>query len=71
MNQKRKFFDYTLQQQNVANVLFGVGLILLLALFSAGASGAGLLHARSGLQLNWRQWLTRTLIARWLANRHF
>lgn len=31
----------------------------------------GLLHARMRLQVRWRQWLARTLISRWLADRHF
>jgi putative ATP-binding cassette transporter len=70
VNRWNKFFFDALEQKNVDNVLFGVGLILGLALFSAAAS-VGLLHARMRLQVNWRQWLTRTLIARWLANRHF
>jgi putative ATP-binding cassette transporter len=70
VNRWNKFFFDALEQRNVDNVLFGVGLILLLALFSA-ATSVGLLQARMRLQVNWRQWLTRTLIARWLANRHF
>ena len=31
----------------------------------------GLLHARMRLQVRWRQWLARTLISRWLADRRF
>ena len=42
----------------------------MLALFSA-AFAVGLLHARMRLQVRWRQWLTRKLIDRWLADRHF
>jgi putative ATP-binding cassette transporter len=70
VNRWNKFFFDALEQRNTGNVLFGVGLILLLALLSA-ATSVGLLHARMRLQLRWRQWLTRTLVARWLANRHF
>ena len=39
-------------------------------MFSAAASVAQL-QTRTRLQLRWRQWLTRTLITRWLSHRHF
>jgi putative ATP-binding cassette transporter len=70
VNRWNKFFFDALEQKDVDTVLFGVGLILLLALFSAAAS-VGLLHARMRLQVRWRRWLTSTLIERWLVNRHF
>ena len=50
--------------------MFGLGLVLVLALFSAAFSVGGL-HARMRLQVRWREWLARTLIGRWLADRHF
>ncbi len=65
----RYFFD-ALEQKNTDALLFGVGLILAVALFSA-ASSVGQLHARMRLQIQWRQWLTRTLVRRWLSDRHF
>ena len=50
VNRWNKFFFDALEQQERDNVLFGLGLILLLALFSA-ASSVGLLHARMRLQV--------------------
>jgi vitamin B12/bleomycin/antimicrobial peptide transport system ATP-binding/permease protein len=70
VNRWNKFFFDALEQKDANNVVFGLGLILVLTLFSATFS-VGLLHARMRLQLRWRQWLTRILIGRWLANRHF
>jgi putative ATP-binding cassette transporter len=70
VNRWNKFFFDALEQKDTNNVILGLGLILVLALFSATLS-VGLLHARMRLQLRWRQWLTRILIGRWLANRHF
>src|SRR5882757_4778487 len=70
VNRWNKFFFDALEQKDTERVLLGVGLILVLALLSAALS-AGLLRARMRLQVRWRQWLTRTLIGRWLADRHF
>lgn len=70
LNRWNKFFFDALEQKNTADVLFGLVLVLLLAVFSAGAS-VGLLQSRMRLQVRWRQWLTRTLVGNWLANRHF
>jgi ABC-type uncharacterized transport system fused permease/ATPase subunit len=69
-NRWYKFFFDALEQKDTRTVALGLGLVLALALFSAAFS-VGLLHARMRLQLRWRQWLTRTLIGRWLADRHF
>jgi vitamin B12/bleomycin/antimicrobial peptide transport system ATP-binding/permease protein len=70
INRWNKFFFDALEKKDTPSVMFGLGLIVALALLSA-AGTAGLMHARTRLQLRWRQWLTRTLIGRWLANRHF
>jgi putative ATP-binding cassette transporter len=70
VNRWNKFFFDALEQRDTETVVLGLGLILGLALFSA-AFAVGLLHTRMRLQLRWRQWLTRTLISRWLADRHF
>ena len=70
VNRWYKFFFDALEQRNTRAVVLGLGLVLVLALFSAAFS-VGLLHARMRLQVRWRQWLTRTLISRWLADRHF
>src|SRR6478735_19404 len=40
--------------------------------FSVSATfSVGLLQARMRLQVRWRQWLARALIARWLTDRHY
>ena len=70
VNRWNKFFFDALEQKDTKSVIIGLGLILVLATFSAAFS-VGLLHARMRLQVRWRQWLTRTLIRRWLADRHF
>jgi vitamin B12/bleomycin/antimicrobial peptide transport system ATP-binding/permease protein len=70
VNRWNKFFFDALEQKDTQRVLLGLGLVLVLALLSAAFS-VGLLRARMRLQLQWRQWLTRTLIGRWLADRHF
>ena len=70
VNLWNKFFFDALEQKDTRTVLFSIGLALILAMFS-GACFVGGLHARMRLQVRWRQWLTRTLINRWLADRHF
>jgi len=70
VNRWNKFFFDALEQKDTQTVILGIGLVLALALFSAAFS-VGLLRARMRLQVRWRQWLVRTLIHRWLANRHF
>ena len=70
VNRWNKFFFDALEQKDTAAVFVGLGLILALALVSA-AFAVGLLHARMRLQVRWRQWLTRTLISRWLTDLHF
>ncbi len=70
VNRWNKFFFDALEQKDTKTVVLGVGYILALAVFSAAFS-VGLLQARMRLQVRWRLWLARTLIARWLADRHF
>jgi putative ATP-binding cassette transporter len=70
VNRWNKFFFDALEQKDTKTVVIGLGYILVLALISAAFS-VGLLQARMRLQVRWRQWLARTLIARWLADRHF
>ncbi len=70
INRWNKFFFDALEQKDTANVLFALLLIGGLTLWSAGSSVA-LLHARMRLQVSWRRWVTRTLVARWPAERHF
>ena len=70
VNRWNKFFFDALEQKDTKTVILGLGLVLVLALFSAAFS-VGMLHARMRLQVRWRQWLARVLIGRWLADRHF
>lgn len=70
VNRWNKFFFDALEKKDTSDAFLGIGLILLLALFSA-ASSVGLLHSRMRLQLRWRQWFVRSLMDRWIANRHF
>lgn len=70
INRWNKFFFDALEQKDTNSVVLGLGLVLALALFSAACS-VGLLHARMRLQVRWREWLVRTLIGRWLKDRHF
>jgi putative ATP-binding cassette transporter len=70
VNRWNRFFFDSLEKKDVAAVLLGIGLIAALVIGSAFAS-VGLIHVRMRLQLRWRQWLTRHLIARWLSERRF
>ncbi len=70
VNRWNKFFFDALERRDTQTVTFAIGLVIVLAVISA-ATSVGLLHARMRLQVRWRQWLTRALIDRWLANRHF
>jgi putative ATP-binding cassette transporter len=63
------FFD-ALERKDTATVLYGVKLILALAL-AAAASGAAFVQCKIRLQVEWRQWLTHRLIGRWLSDRRF
>ena len=70
INRWNKFFFDALEKKDVANVGLGVVLILGLTLASA-AVAVGMVQGRMRLQLNWRRWMTRTLIGRWLSDRRF
>ena len=63
------FFD-ALERKDTATVLYGVQLILALAV-AAAASGAAFVQCKMRLQVQWRQWLTQRLIGRWLSDRRF
>ena len=63
------FFD-ALERKDTAAVLYGVQLILALAV-AAAASGAAFVQCKMRLQVQWRQWLTHRLIGRWLSDRRF
>jgi putative ATP-binding cassette transporter len=70
VNRWNKFFFDALEQKDTETVFLALGLVAALAILCAAFS-VGLLRARMRLQVRWRQWLTRSLIGRWLADRHF
>jgi putative ATP-binding cassette transporter len=63
------FFD-ALERKDTATVLYGMQLILALAV-AAAASGAAFVQCKMRLQVEWRQWLTQRVIGRWLSDRRF
>jgi putative ATP-binding cassette transporter len=70
VNRWNKFFFDALERKDVDALWFGVLLVIGLTILAA-VSAFGLLQMRLRLQVRWRQWLTRTLIARWLSERRF
>ena len=70
LNRWSKYFFDALERKDTQTLIYGLGLVAILALTSAALS-VGQLHVRMRLQVRWRQWLTGTLISRWLAHRHF
>ncbi|MFN3889127.1 MAG: ABC transporter ATP-binding protein/permease [Beijerinckiaceae bacterium] len=70
VNRWNKFFFDSLERKDVDALWLGVWIVLGLAALSALAA-MGLLQMRMRLQVRWRQWLTRALVARWLSERRF
>jgi vitamin B12/bleomycin/antimicrobial peptide transport system ATP-binding/permease protein len=70
VNRWNKYFFDALERRDVATLWTGVALIAGLVVISALAA-MGLIHMRTRLQVRWRQWLTRALMARWLSGRRF
>jgi putative ATP-binding cassette transporter len=70
VNRWNKFFFDALQNKDQRLILLSIGLMLALALTSALTSVA-LLQARMRFQLRWREWLTQTLVRRWMERRRF
>lgn len=63
------FFD-AFERKDTATVLYGVQLIVALAV-AAAALGAAFVQCKMRLQLAWHKWLTQRLIDRWLSDRRF
>ncbi|HEY8579109.1 MAG TPA: SbmA/BacA-like family transporter, partial [Beijerinckiaceae bacterium] len=70
VNRWNKYFFDALERKDVPTIWFSVGLIFGLAAISA-AMQVSLLHMRMRLQIRWRQWLARTLFARWMSERRY
>jgi ABC-type uncharacterized transport system fused permease/ATPase subunit len=70
VNRWNKFFFDALQNKDQRLILLSIGLMLALAVASALTSVA-LLQARMRFQLRWREWLTQTLVRRWMERRRF
>jgi putative ATP-binding cassette transporter len=70
VNRWNKYFFDALERRDVTTLWMGIALIAGLVAISALAA-MGLIHMRTRLQVRWRQWLTRALMARWLSGRRF
>jgi vitamin B12/bleomycin/antimicrobial peptide transport system ATP-binding/permease protein len=67
VNLWNKFFFDALQVRDQTALLWSIGFVIVLGALNASAAVA-LIQVRMRLQLRWRQWLTRTLVERWLSN---
>lgn len=67
VNRWNKFFFDGLQQRDNASLYTSIILIVLLSMLMA-IMAVLLIQMRIRLQLRWREWLTTTLISRWLAD---
>jgi vitamin B12/bleomycin/antimicrobial peptide transport system ATP-binding/permease protein len=70
VNRWNKFFFDALQNKDQRLIVFSIGVMLALALISALTS-VSLLQMRMRFQLRWREWLTQTLVRRWMERRRF
>ena len=70
VNRWSKYFFDAVQNKNIEAIQWSIALVIGLAVASAFAS-LGLTQARMRLQLRWRQWLTDTLVGKWLGERRF
>ncbi len=70
VNRRNKFFFDALQNKDQRLILLSIGLMLALA-FASALTSVALLQARMRFQLRWREWLTQTLVRRWMERRRF
>ncbi len=70
VNRWSKYFFDALERKDLHAIYWSIALVSMLALGTALAAVA-LIQSRMRLQLRWRQWLTETLISKWLENRRF
>ncbi|MGB5084204.1 MAG: SbmA/BacA-like family transporter, partial [Methylocystis silviterrae] len=70
VNRWNKFFFDALQNKDQRLILLSIGLMLALA-FASALTSVALLQTRMRFQLRWREWLTQTLVRRWMERRRF
>ena len=70
VNAWNKFFFDALQYKDEHRILLSVELMLGLTLVSA-VTAAVLQQTRMRLQLRWREWMSKTLVRRWMERRRF
>ncbi len=70
INRWNGFFFDSLERKDTASVIYGIELIVLLAV-AAAASGAAFVQCKMRLQVEWRRWLSERLIGRWISERRF
>ena len=70
VNRWNKFFFDALQNKDQRLIFLSIGLMLALA-FASALTSVALLQMRMRFQLRWREWLTQTLVRRWMERRRF
>jgi putative ATP-binding cassette transporter len=70
VNRWNKLFFDALQNKDQRLILLSIGLMLALA-FASALTSVALLQTRMRFQLRWREWLTQTLVRRWMERRRF
>jgi putative ATP-binding cassette transporter len=70
VNWWNKYFFDALQTKETQQLFYSIIIVLVLAVLSAGIAGL-LQYVRMRFQLRWREWLSKTLIQRWMGERRF
>lgn len=70
VNWWNKYFFDALQNKETQQLFYSILIVLVLAALSAGIAGL-LQYVRMRFQLRWREWLSKTLIQRWMGERRF
>ena len=70
VNRWNKYFFDALQNKDIDTLIWSIAIVVVLALGSAIAMVA-LTQSRMRLQLRWREWLTQSLVKKWLSERRF
>ena len=68
VNWWNKYFFDALQNKETQQLFYSILIVLVLAALSAGIAGL-LQYVRMRFQLRWREWLSKTLIQRWMGER--